>query len=295
MEATHSLFRRVRRLEIHTRKLVEQLIGGEYRSIFRGQGMEFCEFRRYTEGDDPRLIDWNVTARSSFPHVRILTEERELLMVLMVDVSGSLNFGSVSLTKADRVAETAAVLALSAVRSNDRVGLLTFSNRVHDYVPPDKGRSHALGIIKKVLEASEHRESADVNQALAFLGRVLKRRALVFLISDFRYEQETGRLMGSFSERHDLVGIHVFDPRETRVPPVGRIRFRDPETGVERLADTGSRRWQDEFNRAVQTRAAAREALCRRARMDLVSISTADDLVLPLRRFFELRKRRRRH
>jgi uncharacterized protein (DUF58 family) len=295
MEATHSLFRRVRRIEIHTRKLVEQLIGGDYRSIFRGQGMEFCEFRRYSEGDDPRLIDWNVTARSSHPHVRVLAEERELLVILLVDVSGSLNFGSVSLTKADRVAETAAVLALSAVRSNDRVGMLSFSNRVHDYIPPDKGRSHALGIIKTVLEASDHREKADVNSALAFLGRVLKRRALVFLISDFRYGDNSLKLLRSFSARHDLVGIHVFDPRETRVPPVGRIRFRDPETGTERVADTGSRRWQDEFNRAVQARSAAREALCRTARLDLVSISTADDLVLPLRRFFSVRKRRRRH
>ncbi len=295
MEATHSLFRRVRRIEIHTRKLVEQLIGGDYRSIFRGQGMEFCEFRRYTEGDDPRLIDWNVTARSNHPHVRVLTEERELLVMLLVDVSGSLNFGSVSLTKADRVAETAAVLALSAVRSNDRVGMLSFSNRVHDYIPPDKGRSHALGIIKKVLEASEHREKADLNNALAYLGRILKRKALVFLISDFRYGEEARKLLGSFSKRHDLVGIHVFDPRETRVPPVGRILFRDPESGAERVADTGSKRWQDEFNSMVQARSAAREALCRSARLDIVSISTTDDLVLPLRRFFSMRKKRRRH
>jgi len=175
------------------------------------------------------------------------------------------------------------------------VGMLSFSNRVHDYIPPDKGRSHALGIIKTVLEASDHREKADVNTALPFLGRVLKRRALVFLISDFRYDDNSLKLLRSFSARHDLVGIHVFDPRETRVPPVGRIRFRDPETGAERVADTGSRRWQDEFNRAVQARSAAREALCRTARLDLVSISTADDLVLPLRRFFSVRKRRRRH
>lgn len=295
METTHSLFRRVRRIEIHTRKLVEQLVGGDYRSIFRGHGMEFCEFRRYTEGDDPRLIDWNVTARSSHPHVRVLTEERELQVLLLVDVSGSLNFGSVSLTKAERVAEAAAVLALSGVRNNDRVGLLSFSHQVHDYMPPDKGRSHALCLIKKVLEASEHREKADIPQALSFLGRVLRRKALIFLISDFRYGQEARKLLRTFSSRHDLVGIHVFDPRETRVPPVGRIRFRDPETGTLRVADTSSRHWQEEFGRKVQALAAAREALCRDARMDLVSISTADDLVLPLRRFFALRKRRRRH
>jgi len=246
MEATHSLFRRVRRIEIHTRKLVEQLIGGDYRSIFRGQGMEFCEFRRYSEGDDPRLIDWNVTARSSHPHVRVLAEERELLVVLLVDVSGSLNFGSVSLTKADRVAETAAVLALSAVRSNDRVGLLSFSNKVHDYIPPDKGRSHALGIIKTVLEASDHREKADVNSALTFLGRVLKRRALVFLISDFRYDEDSRKLLRSFSERHDLVGIHVFDPRRDEGPAgrqdtLPRSRDRHGEGCRHRLAALAGR------------------------------------------------------
>jgi uncharacterized protein (DUF58 family) len=295
MESAHSLFRRVRRIEIHTRKLVEQLIGGDYRSIFRGHGMEFCEFRRYTEGDDPRLMDWNVTARTSQPHVRVLTEERELQVMLLVDVSGSLNFGSVSLTKAERVAETAALLALSAVRSNDRTGLLSFSNRVHDYIPPDKGRSHALGIIKRVLEASEHREKADINNALGYLGRVLKRKALIFLISDFRYGGEARKTLRSFSARHDLVGIHVFDPRETRVPPVGRILFRDPETGATRVADTSSRQWQEEFGKKVQALSAARESLCREARLDIVSISTADDLVLPLRRFFAMRKRRRRH
>lgn len=295
METTRSLFRRVRRIEIQTGKLVEQLIGGDYRSVFRGHGMEFSEFRRYTEGDDPRLIDWNVTARSSHPHVRVLIEERELQVVLLADVSGSLNFGSISLTKADRVAETAALLALAGVRNNDRVGLLSFSSRVHDYIPPEKGRTHALGIVKKVLEASEHRERADIANALTFLGRVLKRKALIFLISDFRYGAEAVKLLRSFAARHDLVGIHVFDPREIRVPRIGRIRFRDPETGFSEVADTSSRQWQEEFGAKVQAISAARESLCRQTRIDLVSMSTVDDLVLPLRRFFAMRKRRRRH
>lgn len=295
MEAAHSLFRRVKRIEIHTRKLVDQLMGGDYRSVFRGQGMEFSDYRPYVEGDDPRLIDWNVTARSMTPFVKILHEERELQVMLVVDVSGSLNFGSVNLTKADRVAETAAVLALSAARSNDRVGLLTFGERVYSYMPPEKGRAHALSIIQKVLEASDHQEKADVENALAFLGRVLKKRALIFLVSDFRFGGKGEKKLKVFSARHDMVGVHIFDPREVRVPDVGRIRFRDPETGAESTVNTSSKSWQKTFSSKVQAAATARELLCRKAKLDVVSISTADDLILPLRRFFHLRKRRRTH
>ena len=295
METAHSLFRRVQRIEIHTRKLVDQLMGGDYRSVFRGQGMEFSDYRPYVEGDDPRLIDWNVTARATTPFVKILEEERELQVMLLVDVSGSLNFGSINLTKAERVAETAAVIALSAAKSNDRVGLLTFGDRVYNYVPPDKGRAHSLSIIQKVLEASDHQEKADIENALAFLGRVLKKRALIFLVSDFRFSSGGEKKLRVFSSRHDMVGIHVFDPREVRMPDVGRIRFRDPETGNERIVNTSSQSWQKSFTAGVQAATASREKLCRRTRLDMVSISTADDLILPLRRFFHLRKRRRAH
>lgn len=295
METTHSLFRRVQRIEIHTRKLVDQLSGGDYRSVFRGQGMEFSDYRPYVEGDDPRLIDWNVTARSNTPYVKLLTEERELLVMLVVDVSGSLNFGSVNLTKADRVAETAAVLALSAARNNDRVGLLTYGDKVHNYMPPDKGRAHSLALIRRVLEASDHKEMADVENALRFLGRVLKKKALIFLVSDFKFGSKGERQLKVFSQKHDMVGIHVFDPRELRVPDVGKIRFRDPESGNESVVNTSSPAWQRAFVAKVQEQTSKREMLCKRAKLDVVSISTADDLVLPLRRFFHLRKKRRTH
>ncbi|PIE52060.1 DUF58 domain-containing protein [Candidatus Fermentibacteria bacterium] len=295
METAHSLFRRVQRIEIHTRKLVDQLMGGNYRSVFRGQGMEFCDYRPYVEGDDPRLIDWNVTARATTPFVKILSEERELQVILMVDVSGSLNFGSINLTKADRVAETSAVIALSASGSGDRIGLLTFGDRVYDYVPPEKGRGHALALVQKVLQASDHQEKADIEKALKFLGRVLKRKALIFLVSDFRFGTEGERQLKVFSAKHDMVGIHVFDPRELRMPDVGRIRFRDPETGKASVVNTSSRLWQRAYAAKVQEQTAARELLCRKARLDVVSISTTDDLILPLRRFFHLRKRRRAH
>ncbi|MCK5841657.1 MAG: DUF58 domain-containing protein [Candidatus Sabulitectum sp.] len=295
METTHSLFRRVQRIEIRTRKLVDQLVGGDYRSVFRGQGMEFSDYRPYVEGDDPRLIDWNVTARSNTPFIKLLTEERELLVMLVVDVSGSLNFGSVNITKADRVAETAAVLALSAARSNDRVGLLTYGSSVHDYMPPDKGRAHSLALIRRVLEASDYEEKADVENALRFLGRVLKKRALIFLVSDFRFGSKGERQLKVFSRKHDLVGIHVYDPRELRVPDVGRIRFRDPESGKESVVNTSSSSWQRAFAAKVQEQTAKRELLCKRTKLDIVSISTTEDLILPLRRFFHLRKKRRAH
>ncbi len=270
-------------------------MGGDYRSVFRGQGMEFCDYRPYVEGDDPRLIDWNVTARAMNPFVKILSEERELLVMLVVDVSGSLNFGSINLTKADRVAETAAVIALSAAKSNDRVGLLTYGDKVYNYVPPDKGRAHSLSIVQKVLESSDHQEKADIENALAFLGRVLKRRALIFLVSDFRFSSNCEKKLKVFSSKHDMVGIHIFDPREVRMPDVGRIKFRDPETGIESIVNTSSHAWQKAFSARVQADAAARELLCRKTKLDVVSISTSDDLILPLRRFFHLRKRRRAH
>lgn len=212
---------------------------------------------------------------------------------LLVDLSGSLRFGSVSLTKAERVAETAAVIALSAAASNDRVGMVTFAGEVRDYIPPDKGRKHALTLVRRILELPGRESHADLDSALALMGRVLSRRALVFIISDFRFPSGS-RLLAPSMRRHDIVGIHVFDPRELHVPDLGRIRFRDPESGVTRTVDTGSGAWRKAFAEETRRRKAQREELCRRHSLDLVSISTADDLVLPLRRFFEMRKRRRR-
>lgn len=289
-----SVARRVRRIELRTRGLVDQLFGGEYRSVFRGRGMEFSEVRAYTEGDDPRLIDWNVTARTGHPHVKVFEEERELHVVIAVDLSGSLQFGSLSLTKADRVAEVTALLALAAVRNNDRVGLITFADDVIDYMPPEKGRSHALLLIRQVLLSRGRPVKADADSAITYLGRVLHRRALLFLVSDFMFGSTPGRLRAA-SRRHDLVGIHVFDPREISVPPLGLMRFRDPETGGVRVVDTSSRSWRKGFSSRVAELQGLREELCRQNKFDLVSISTADDLVLPLRRFFQSRKKRRSH
>lgn len=292
MDSVHNLFKRVRRIEIHTRKLVDQLVGGDYRSIFRGQGVEFAELRPYCEGDDIRNIDWKVYARTREPFVKVFREERELQVMLLVDTSGSLNFGSVNLTKAERIAEVAAVMALSAVRSNDKVGMLTFSDEVHDYIPPAKGRTHALGLVRRILEIPDTGGSANIDSALKFAGRLLKKRALIFLMSDFHFSNT--KLLSPMIVKHDVVGIHVFDPRELHVPPVGRIRFSDPESREERIVNTSSKVWRKKFAEHVRKERQSREELCRKNRLDIVSVSTADDFVLPLCRFFEMRKRRRR-
>ncbi|MEN8209170.1 MAG: DUF58 domain-containing protein [Candidatus Fermentibacteria bacterium] len=293
MENVHSLFNRVRRIELRTRKLVAQLVCGDYSSIFRGHGMEFSDLRPYIEGDDPKLIDWNVYARTRTPFVKVFTEERELQVLLLVDLSGSLRFGSLNLTKAERVAEVAAVLALSASESNDRIGMLTFSDKVHDYIPPEKGRKHALGLIRRILEIPDKQAHADIDNALKYMGRVLKKRALIFIISDFAFPSGS-RLLKAAVQKHDVVGIHVFDPRELHLPMMGRVRFRNPETGSEKVVNTSSRTWRKKFADNVRMVQQAREELCRENRLDLMSISTSDNLVLPLRRFFELRKKRRR-
>lgn len=295
MTRSRAALTQVRRIEIYTRKLVEQLVGGDYKSVFRGRGVEFSDFREYTEGDDPRTIDWNVTARTGYPHVKVMIEEREMSVLLMVDTSASLRFGSVVMTKGDRVAEISAVLALSAVRSGDRVGLMTFDREVSGYVPPGKGRSHALRIVDRVIETEGSRVAADLDQALSFMGRVLHRRSLVFLISDFRYPRGSTRLLRAAASRHDVVGINVYDPREVHFPPLGRMRLRDPETGGEMVVDTSSPAWRREFSRQVNERRVTREQLCSESGVDLISVSTAEDLVIPLRRFFALRRRRRRH
>lgn len=293
MENVHSLFNRVRRIELRTRKLVAQLVCGDYSSIFRGHGMEFSDLRPYVEGDDPKLIDWNVYARTRTPFVKVFTEERELMVLLIVDVSGSLRFGSLNLTKAERVAEVAAVLALSASESNDRVGMLTFSDTVHNYIPPEKGRKHALGLVRRILQVPDRQAHADLDNALKYMGRLMKRRALIFIISDFAFPSGS-KLLKAVVQKHDVVGIHVFDPRELHLPMMGRVRFRNPETGREKVVNTSSGRWRKNFADNVRLVQQSREELCRENRLDLLSISTSDNLILPLRRFFELRKKRRR-
>jgi len=289
------VIRKVRRLEIRTRRLVDESLAGSYHSMFRGRGMEFAEVREYCPGDDVRTIDWNVSARMGHPFVKKFTEERELTVVLAVDASGSAAFGTDETTKMGMSAEIAALLAFSAIRNHDRVGLLLFTDRVETFLPPRKGREHALRVLREVLAAQPAGRGTRIGQALEFLQQVVRKRAVVFLISDF---QDAGyeRILRVAARKHDLVAVSVTDPRELALPDVGLVSVRDPETGSVGVIDAGSsavRRAYQEFG--TRFRGALKEAM-HRAGVDLLELSTGESYEIPMVRFFRERARRaRRH
>jgi uncharacterized protein (DUF58 family) len=283
--------RRVRRLEIRTRRLVDQSLAGSYHSMFRGRGMEFAEVREYSPGDDVRTIDWNVSARMGHPFVKKFTEERELTVMLVVDASGSAHFGTGRSTKVQLAAEVAALLAFSAIRNHDRVGLLLFTDDVERYLPPRKGREHALRVLREVLTAAPRRAGTRIVRALEFLQHVVRKRAVVFLLSDF---QDAGyeRLLRVVARKHDVVAIAVSDPREQTLPEVGLVAVEDPETGARGLLDAGSSAVRQAY---AAFAARAREELrrgIRRAGVDLLELSTGEPYEVPMVRFFRERARR---
>ncbi len=285
------VLRKVRRLEIRTRRLVDENLAGSYHSMFRGRGMEFAEVREYCPGDDVRTIDWNVSARMGHPFVKKFTEERELTVVLVVDASGSEGFGTGASTKMAISAELAALLAFSAIRNNDRVGLLLFSDRVERFLPPRKGREHALRVLREVLAVEPAGRRTRIGQALEYLQHVVRKRAVVFLISDF---QDAGydKTLRIIARKHDLVAIAVGDPREQSLPDVGLVGVVDPESGEVGVIDAGStavRRVYAEFAERF------RQALCasmKRASVDLLELSTGEAYEGPMVRFFRERARR---
>jgi uncharacterized protein (DUF58 family) len=287
------LLRQVRRLQLRARRAVEDLLGGEYHSIFKGAGIAFEEVREYQPGDDIRTIDWNVTARMGHPFIKRFVEERELTVMLAIDVSGSQQFGTRFQQKREVAAELAAVLAFSAITNNDRVGLLNFTDRVERFVAPRKGVRHVLRLIREVLFFQPQRRGTCIKEALRVLNRVLHRRAIVFLLSDFAdhdYEksfQQTGR-------RHDLIAVPIRDPREEEMPKVGLLQLEDSETGERVLLDTGRRRVRDHFARQAQERRERLRQLARSSRVDLIEVSTDGGHLDALVRFFRLRQRRLR-
>jgi len=286
------LIRRVRRLEIRTRRLVDESLAGSYHSMFRGRGMEFSEVREYSAGDDVRTIDWNVSARMGHPFVKKFTEERELTVVLAVDASGSERFGTGPTTKAQCVAEIAALLAFSAIRNNDRVGLLLFSECVETFLPPRKGREHGLRVLREVLAAEPAGRGTSIGGALEYVQRVVPKRAVVFVISDFQ-DRGYERALRVLARKHDVVAIAVGDPREAALPGGGGlIVVEDPETGARGLIDCGS-----SAVRRVYAEYAARSrqelgAITRRAGVDLLQLSTGEPYDQPVMRFFRERARR---
>jgi len=285
------VLRRVRRLEIRTRKVVDESLAGSYHSIFRGRGMEFAEVREYEPGDDVRTIDWNVSARIGHPFVKKFSEERELTVMLVVDGSGSARFGTGAATKIEMAAEVSALLAFSAIRNNDRVGLLLFTDRVERFVPPRRGREHALRVLRELLAFETAGRGTDIARALEVLRRVVTKRAVLFLVSDFqdRGYERTLRILG---RKHDVVAISVADPRESALPPVGLVAAEDPETGAVVLLDAGSAAVRNAYAERAAAHRDGTVAALRRAGVELLELSTAEPYDRPLVRFFRERARR---
>ncbi len=285
------ILRQVRHIEMRTRGLVNSVFAGEYRSVFKGQGMEFAEVREYQPGDEVRAIDWNVTARMRRPFVRRYEEERELTVMLVVDLSGSERFGTARRFKGELAVELAAVLALAAVRNNDRVGLLLFTDRVEHVVRPRKGRRHALRLLRDLLAAEPAGTGTRVGAAAEHVGKLLGHKAIVFVVSDFA-DPDLERPLKRLALRHDVVAVTVEDPGERALPDVGLARFVDPETGAVVDVDTGDARVRAAYDTAVAAEREARERLFRRLAIDEVPVRTDGGYVEPLLRFFRGRETR---
>jgi uncharacterized protein (DUF58 family) len=287
------VLRQVKLIELRTRGLVNSLFTGEYRSVFKGQGMEFAEVREYQPGDEVRSIDWNVTARMRRPFVKRYIEERELTVMLAVDLSGSERFGTVRRFKSELATELGAVLAMSAVRNNDRVGILLFTDRVEHVVPPRKGRRHALRVIRDLLVHEPEGRGTDVPGAVDYLGKMLSHHAIVFMISDF-IGQDVERPLKLLSQQHDVVAVTVEDPSERVLPDVGLARLTDPETGLTVNVDTSDPEVRAQYERAVGAEHDARRQLLRRLAIDEVPVRTDTGYIEPLLKFFRARETRAR-
>ncbi len=291
---TSELFHKIRHIEIRTRRLVNDSFAGEYQAVFKGRGMEFDEVRPYQPGDEIRAIDWNVTARMGEPFVKRYVEERELTVMLVVDASGSGDFGSVNRFKRELAAELAAVLSFSATTNNDKVGLVIFTDKVELFIPPRKGRKHVLRVIRELLAFQPTAHGTNIKTALDTVNRVLKRRSIVFLISDFLVDPETFRQpLFVTNRRHDVIAIDLHDPLETQIAPVGLLTLTDAETGAVVLADTASRAWQRAFVRRVDDHRRAVRQVFTQTQTDRIRITTTDDYVAALTAFFKKRARRR--
>ena len=287
------ILKQVKRVELKTRGLVDALFSGEYRSVFKGQGMEFSEVREYIPGDEVRTIDWNVTARMSRPFVKRYIEERELTVVLALDISGSESFGTVSRFKSDVMTEFAAVIAMAAVRNNDRVGLIFFTDRVEHVVPPRKGKRHVLRIVRDLLAFVPKGRATDLRPALEYMQRTLRQHTVIFLVSDFQDEgyEHALKVLG---RRHDIIAVTLNDPAEQSLPSVGLARMRDPETGEFLEVDTSDRRVRAAYAEHIGAELAALRRVLRRSGVDEIELTTDGSVIEPLLKFFRTRETRAR-
>jgi uncharacterized protein (DUF58 family) len=285
------ILKQIRRIEIRTGKLVNDIFAGQYESTFKGRGMEFEEVREYQPGDDIRTIDWNVTARYGHPYVKKFVEERELTIMLLVDMSGSGKFGTQDKFKSEITAEIAAVLAFSALKNNDKVGMIIFTDQIEKFIPPKKTRMHVLRIIREILYFKPEHKDTDLSCGLEYLNEVTKRKAIVFLISDF-LDRGYEKALKITNKRHDLIALTVTDPREMDLPEVGFVELEDAETGDSVLLDTNDRLLQKEFSKNIEENIEHRETLFGAIGLDNVKITTDRSYIEPLIAFFRLRARR---
>lgn len=287
------ILKQVRRIELSTRGLVNDVLSGEYHSVFKGRGMNFAEVREYQYGDDIRTIDWNVTARNGSPFVKIHEEERELTVMLLVDLSASGDFGTRGRFKAEVAVEICALLAFSAIKNNDKVGLIVFTDDVEKFVPPRKGRRHVLRVLRELLYHEPQSTGTDIAAALDYLNHVQRRRAVTFLVSDF---QDDGfeKPLAVAGRRHDLVAVRLRDEREAELPPLGILALEDPETGQRVMVDTSRPAFRKRFADTVAARREALDKRLRRSKVDVIDIETGEPYDRPLMRFFRERARRQR-
>lgn len=288
---TKEILKKVRQIEIRTKGLVNQVFGGEYHSVFKGRGMEFSEVREYQIGDDIRNIDWNVTARFGHPYIKVFEEERELTVILLVDLSGSQYFGTGLATKQQIAAEISAILAFSALKNNDKVGLILFTDKIEKFIPPKKSKSHILRIIRELLSFEPTGKGTSIKTSLEFMNKAIKKRSILFLISDFN---DTGydSILRIVGRKHDLVGINLVDKREESIPAIGLIKFIDPETGKEVLVDTSSKSFKKLFLQKREELERRRKSLFISSRLDSVHINTNEPYIKSLVNFFKMRERR---
>jgi len=286
------IFKKVRRIEIRTRRLVNDLFSGDYHSTFKGQGMEFEEVREYSPGDDIRLIDWNVTARTGFPHIKKYKEERELTVILMVDASSSGRFGTYEKYKEELAAELCALLAFSAIKNNDKVGLIIFTDAIEKYIRPQKGKAHVLRLIREILYFTPERTKTDIGGALEFFSKVTKRRSVAFLISDFMSEDYFTPLRIA-NKKHDMIAVRISDPREFEFGNYGLMELEDAETGEITVIDTASRKFRSEFAAHSRDSNDQLKRALRLIDLDFIQIRTDRSYIVPLIQFFKMREKRR--
>lgn len=287
---TTELLRKVRKIEIKTKGLSKQMFSGEYHSAFKGRGMSFSEVRNYQYGDDVRNIDWNVTARTNIPHVKIFEEERELTVMLLIDVSQSAYFGTVNQLKQGIITEICAVLSFSAIQNNDKVGVLFFTDKVEKFIPPKKGRSHILRIIRELIGFQPQRSGTNIEGALSFLNNVVKKRSICFILSDFMDRGYEAALRVA-SRRHDLVGLHIYDPKEQSLPNVGLLRVKDAETGELTWLDSSSAHVRKMYANWFRENLNYFKAIFTHSGTDFVSICTDENYVTSLLNFFKKRSK----